>query len=115
MKLTESYLRSLIKEVLNEVTEKNIPNVANDMGGFDKEPVSSKLLFSLEQQGYEVTDIGNGNYEIKHPTDPFESYILEPKVTKKPVPKPVQSVYNPPPRPSDDEYRQFIAMRNRNG
>jgi len=117
MKLTESYLRNLIKQAINEMhgDDVHMPPIKS-MSSFSEEPVDTDLLSSLKDQGYEVREMGNGSYEIVHPTDSFKSYILEPKITKKsaPPPPPAPS-YQPPARPSDDEYSKFLAMRNRNG
>ena len=77
MKLTESYLRNLIKQVINEVGIEDVP--MKPMSRFNGQPVDQELLSSLKKQGYEVIKIDNGSYEIKHPTDSFKSYILEPK------------------------------------
>ena len=122
MKLTERYLRNMIKQAINEMNI-DMPPMSSmppiePMSNFSEQPVDTELLSSLEEQGYKVIEIGNGSYEIVHPTDSFKSYILEPKLTGEPrAPKPPTPApsYEPPARPSDDEYRKFLAMRNRNG
>lgn len=77
MKLTERYLRNMIKQAINEMHDGMPP--MEPMSKFSGQPVDQELLSSLEEQGYTVREIGNGSYEIKHPTDSFKSYILEPK------------------------------------
>ena len=115
MKLTENYLRNMIKQVIKEMHDGDYGmSPMEPMSSFSEEPVDTDLLSSLEDQGYKVREMGNGSYEIVHPTDSFKSYILEPKITKKSAPPPAPS-YQPPARPSDDEYSKFLAMRNRNG
>ena len=83
MKLTENYLRNLIKQAINEMNSKNIPQM-EPMSDFKEDNPTSRWitkqhLSSLEEQGYTVREMGNGSYEIIHPTDSFKSYILEPK------------------------------------
>lgn len=114
MKLTERYLRNMIKQAINEMHDDGYDiSPMEPMSEFSGQPVDQELLSSLEEQGYKVREIGNGSYEIKHPTDSFKSYILEPKPAPKP-PIPASS-YEAPARPSDDDYSKFLAMRNRNG
>ena len=83
MKLTERYLRNMIKQAINEMHDGMPPmEPMEPMSNFREQPVDTELLSSLEEQGYKVREIGNGSYEIMHPTDSFKSYILEPKLNK---------------------------------
>ena len=86
MKLTERYLRNMIKQAINEMNI-DMPPMSSmppmePMSNFREQPVDTELLSSLEEQGYKVKEIGNGSYEVIHPTDSFKSYILEPKLNK---------------------------------
>ena len=83
MKLTENYLRNMIKQVIKEMHDGDygMPPM-EPMSNFSEEPVDTDLLSSLEDQGYEVREMGNGSYEIMHPTDSFKSYILQPKLNR---------------------------------
>jgi hypothetical protein len=80
MKLTENYLRNMIKQVIKEMDYGTLPT--NPTSNFKEEPVDTDLLSSLEDQGYKVREMGNGSYEIIHPTDSFKSYILQPKLNR---------------------------------
>jgi hypothetical protein len=153
MKLTENYLRNMIKQVIKEMHDGDYG--MSPMNPFKEDNptslgITKQHLSSLEDQGYKVREMGNGSYEIMHPTDSFKSYILEPKsgdpahqardvekarkkyddfiaagkerdAKRKAMEReamdqtsPAPS-YQPPARPSDDEYSKFLAMRNRNG
>ena len=79
MKLTENYLRNLIKQAINEMHD---DGYGMPPSNFSEEPVDTDLLSSLKDQGYKVTEMGNGSYEIVHPTDSFKSYILQPKLNR---------------------------------
>ena len=86
MKLTERYLRNMIKQAINEMNI-DMPPMSSmppiePMSNFSEQPVDTELLSSLEEQGYKVIEIGNGSYEIVHPTDSFKGYILEPKLNR---------------------------------
>lgn len=83
MKLTENYLRNLIKQAINEMHDDGYGmSPMEPMSNFSEEPVDTDLLSSLEDQGYKVREMGNGSYEIVHPTDSFKSYILQPKLNR---------------------------------
>lgn len=82
MKLTESYLKNLIKQVINEVTMQDVPNPTTT-SKMHQQPVDPKVIELLKTQGYEVEPVGNtGSYNVVHPTDKFKSFVLEPKFIK---------------------------------
>lgn len=83
MKITESYLRSLIRQTLKEISSGDIPNQHFASEDFEEMPVEQGILTSLKAQGYKIKELGNGRYEVVDPKNPFNSGILEPTLKRK--------------------------------